>query len=91
MSIANKSAFPLNNDFNPEVAQGMTLLEYCAGLNWTPDEIESVVGTSVREAAAFLGIPESDYRPSMHYHKATAKARIMLARALIAELEKEAK
>jgi hypothetical protein len=98
VSNANKLAYPVMTEMNSHLGDGLgyvainegglTKLEYFAGRNWTQDEIDSVTGSSVGSIAMFLGIKSEDYNSDIHYAKATAKARVVLARALLAELEK---
>lgn len=82
MSLADKPIYPcLKHDPGLSgriyrLEGGMTLLEHYAGINWTQKEIETVVRTSV------------EYNSETHYSIVAARARIQLARTLIAELEK---
>lgn len=83
MSNPTQYAFP--NACTP----GLTKLEYFAGLRWSQEDIDSVIGKSVGECSAFIGIDATEYKCAKHYHIAIAKARVTLAKALIAELEME--
>jgi hypothetical protein len=88
VSNANEMAFPHWTSGDYHIRGGLTKLEYFAALNWTQDEIDSVAGYTVRQCAAFVGVSVEDYLPEVHYRIAACKARVVLARTLLAELEK---
>lgn len=88
MSTANEQAFPTPESDHSHYVPRLTKLEYFAGRNWSQYEIDSMTGRSIESAAMFIGVKESEYNPNIHYRVAVSKARVLLAQALIAELEK---
>jgi hypothetical protein len=88
MSIESEAVFPHIDSDDVGFRPGLTKLEYFAGIAWGQDEINSIKGKTVEEVSRFLGIPTTSYNYNLHNKVAVAKARVVLARALLSELEK---
>lgn len=62
---------------------GMSLRDWFAG-QAPHQEVDAIIGQTVREASQFLGIAETEYKCEIHYPKACGKARYQWADAMLA-------
>jgi hypothetical protein len=70
-----------DGEFKPR--PGQSLRDYFAA-HVTAKEIDDIVGDTLASASDFVGVIAGDYRPRVHLPIAVAKARYMVADAMLA-------